>query len=990
MKRIKLLLIIMLVPASVWGQELKIEGKVIDGRTQDAVIGATVSLINGSSGVATGVDGRFSLAIASLPATVEVNYVGYKRQEIEVYDASEATVIRLDEDVNLLDEVIITGYIQQRRGVVTASVSNVKGREIEDVHGSSLDQKLQGKVPGMTVSSNSGAPGTSVSLRIRGTTSINAGNSPLYVVDGVFVNSEALQRIDNGGQVVNSLADLNPNDIESIEVLKDANATSIYGARGANGVIIITTKQGKLNARTSVSAGISLGVSKVRKLWHMVDGPQYAELTNEVFLNDGGDPAKIPYPNPAAEPSYIEEKLNDIFRTGLQQNHYVNVTGGDTKTRYYLGVDFNREVGTQKPDDLKRYSIRVNLDHKISERLKVGTNIGLSRVDRRISLNGNNTAAPVPSAIYPPANIPPRYPDGSYVSWAIHDSYLAMIHDLDNTSVSNRLIGALFAEWTIIRNLVLRSNWNIDYNTFDEDIYYPATTTTAAARGGSTTSARTKRQTLINEQTLRYGVSPRDAHNLSFLLGNTVQKNIQSWRSITAYGFPSDDFHEISSAATPSSVTGGGSQNGLLSFFGRAAYDFDGKYIADVNIRTDASSKFGANKKWGTFPSAGLAWNIRKESWFTARWISELKLRASYGITGNQNGIGNYSSYGLWSGGANYNGQSGLTPSQLANPELKWETTAQANFGIDGLFFDDRLQLEFNLYDKHTRDLLVSLPIAAISGFSSITKNAGEISNRGVEFAVTTTNIRKRKFEWTTSFNIAHNSNKVEKLDSPIDQYSWIRIEEGYPMFSFFAYKSLGVDKQTGDLIIDDYNGDGRITADDREHIGNALPLFSGGFGNTFKVGNFDADIFFSYSYGNDVLYMFQYMMQHGGTRPSWGYTTEQLQRWQKPGDETDVPRLTVMGNNYSLRNSRFMEDGSNIKLRSVSIGYNLPKSLLRPTGITAARIYATGTNLLIFTKYSGTDPEINVAGNSEQILGIDFATSPSPRTAVFGLNLTF
>jgi TonB-linked SusC/RagA family outer membrane protein len=971
-----------------YGQTL-VKGLVIDERTSEPVTGATVFQKSTTNGVVTDSNGAFQLSVqGAFPVALVIRIIGYRSQEVDVYDASEAIRILLVEDAYLMDEVVVTGYVQQKRGVITASVFDVKSDEITDIHTASFDQKLEGKIPGVVVSSNSGTPGTSVALRIRGTTSINAGNSPLYVVDGVFVNSGAIQQISNGGQVVNSLADLNPNDIEKIEVLKDANATSIYGSRGANGVILITTKRGAYNSKTSISFGARLGFSKVRKLWNMTDGPEYATLTNEVYLNDGGDPANLPYPNPENEPSYIDQKLRDIFRTGLQQNYFVNFSGGDAKTTFYLGLDYNEQVGTNKPDDLKRYSLRINLDHKVSGKLKIGTSTSLSRVDRKIALTGNNTAAPIPSAIHPPANVPSRYEDGSYVVWGIHDSYLAMINDLDNRSSSNRLIGSLYGEYTIIDNLVFRTNWNIDYNTVDEDIYYPSVTANAVAVNGRASSARSKRQTLINEQTLRYNTTLNNAHSLSFLIGNTIQKNNSSSRTLAATGFPSDDFREIISSALQTG-SGTSSENGLISFFGRAAYDYHNKYIADLNVRIDGSSKFGANNKWGTFPSAGVAWNLAEEGWFKAKWVNGLKLRASYGITGNQNGIGNYTSYGLWSGGANYNDQSGLRSSQLANPELKWETTSQFNIGIDSRFFGNRLEVEINYYDKYTRDLLVSSPIPAISGFSSITKNDGEISNRGIEFALNSTNVENKNFTWTTSFNIAHNKNKIEKLENTIDEYSWIRMEQGQSMFSFYTYKQLYVDPQTGDAVIDDYNHDEQINADDRQYVGNALPAVNGGLDNTFRYKNFDLNVFLTYSLGNDVLYMFQYMLQHGGTRPAWGYTKEQLKRWQKPGDITDVPRMTTSGLNYALRTDRFLEDGSFLKLRSVTLGYNVPKKLLSRFNITDLRLFATSTNLFILTNYSGTDPEINVAGNSENTLGIDFATAPTPRSFLFGVNLT-
>jgi TonB-linked SusC/RagA family outer membrane protein len=972
----------------VQGQNI-IRGRVTDERTQEPIVGATVIQKATTNGAVTDADGSFQVRVqGALPVTLVVRLIGYRLQEVTVSQINTPLQIALSEEVNSLDEVVVTGYVQQKRGLITASIFDVKSEEIADIHAASFDQKLEGRIPGVVISSNSGSPGTSVALRIRGTTSINAGNNPLYVVDGVFVNSEAIQQVGNGGQVVNSLSDLNPNDIEKIEVLKDANATSIYGSRGANGVILITTKRGRYNAKTNVSFGAQLGFSKVRKLWNMTNGPEYATLANEVFLNDGGDPADIPYPHPENEPSYIDQKLNDIFRTGLQQNYYVNFSGGDAKTTFYLGLDYNEQVGTNKPDDLQRYSVRINLDHKISNKLKIGTSTSLSRVDRKIALTGNNTAAPIPSAIHPPANVPSRYEDGSYVVWGIHDSYLAMINDLDNRSSSNRLIASLYGEYAIIDNLVFRTNWNIDYNTVDEDIYYPSVTANAVSVNGRTTSARSKRQTLINEQTLRYLSSLNELHNLSFLIGNTIQKNNSSSRSITATGFPSDDFREITSSALQTG-SGSSSENGLISFFGRAAYDYDNKYIADLNVRLDGSSKFGANKKWGTFPSVGAAWRVSRENWFKVSWVDELKLRASYGITGNQNGIGNYTSYGLWSGGANYNDKSGLSSSQLANPELKWETTSQFNIGLDSRFFNNRLGLELNYYNKYTRDLLVSSPIPAISGFSSITKNDGEISNKGIEFAINSTNVQNKDFSWTSSFNIAHNKNKIEKLENTIEEYSWIRMEQGQSMFTFYTYKQLYVDPQTGDAVIDDYNKDGKINADDRQYVGNALPIVNGGLDNTFKYKNFDLNLFLTYSLGNDVLYMFQYMLQHGGTRPAWGYTKEQLERWQKPGDITTVPRMTTTGLNYSLRTDRFLEDGSFLKVRSVTLGYNFPKKFLSRYNISALKVFATSTNLFIFTNYSGTDPEINVAGNSSNTLGIDFATAPSPRSFLFGVNLT-
>ncbi|MDR2691155.1 MAG: TonB-dependent receptor, partial [Dysgonamonadaceae bacterium] len=944
-------------------------------------------------GTTTDREGAFSLPVKSVPVTLSVNYLGYKSLEIDIYEKpTEGIIIYLVEDVNYLNEVVVTGYVQQKRGVVTASLYRLNSDEIEDVQSSSFDQQLQGKIPGVTVSTNAGVPGTSVSLLIRGATSIKAGNNPLYVVDGVFINQTSMQQIANTGQVVNSLADLNPNDIESIDVLKDANATSIYGSRGSNGVIIITTKRGKFNNKTSVSAGVSLGWSKVKKLWDLVDGPEYAELENELYLNEGGDPATLPYPDPLSVPTYTQEKLDNLFRVAPQQNYFLNVSGGDAKTTFYIGLDYNHQLGVNRPDDFARYSGRINLDHKIAEKFKIGTSIGLSRVNRRIAVAGNATRAPIPSALNIPPNVPSYNPDGTPLAWGTHDAYLAMIYDLDDTSQSNRLIGSVYGEWNIVKNLTFRTNWNVDYNLYDEDTYYPTTTATAKTINGRATSVRTKRETLINEQTLRYNFSVNQAHSFSFLVGNTIQKNNFSSRSAGGSGFPSDDFKEISYASTPTSG-GSSSESGLISVFGRIAYDYKNKYIADVNIRSDGSSKFGANNKWGSFPSAGVAWSIGQEDWFTTKWVDELKIRSSYGLTGNQGNIGSYDSYGLWRGGANYDNESGIQPSQLANPDLRWETTSQFNVGVDAGLFDNRLRLEFNYYNKYTKNLLVDIRIKAISGFANVTKNGGELSNKGFEFALNSVNVRKGSFTWATSFNISHNENKIIKLESTSDtQYFNVRLEEGYSMFNFYGYKQLGVNPDNGDIILDDPNGNGRIDTEDQQFLGSALPVFSGGLDNTFTYKGFDLNISLPFTYGNHVLNRIHHLIGHGGkSSPQWGYTKKQLERWQKPGDITDMPKLQKTGTNYAYFVSRFIEDGSYIKIKTITLGYNIPKSLLSRFSISGARIFVEGSNLFTFTNYTGVDPEINIEGrDGYNVLGVDFVTAPIPRTFLFGFNLKF
>ena len=896
-----------------------------------------------------------------------------------------------------LGDVIVVGYGAQSRKAVIGAVTSIKAATIRDRPVASFDQQLQGRAPGVQVSANTGVPGDGIFFRIRGTTSINAGNDPLYVVDGVFINNQSLQKVTTQGQGNNPLADINPADIESISILKDATATAIYGARAANGVVLITTKRGAYNSRPKVGFNTYLGLAWAPELWELVSGPEHATIINEAWVNDDKPFDTRPFrPKsaggrglPEEQPTY--DRLHDIFRTGGIQNYDLSLSGGNEKTRYYLSGGYNKQLASIRTNDYQRASLKVNIDQQITDRVRVGSSNSLSRSRRTNARVGDGPQGGIlQAALHTPTYLPKFNDDGSYAKWAGFDNLDVLIRYTDMNSTSIRYIGNLYAEADILKQLKFRTSWSLDYNDYDEFEYWNSYTNRGSASKGLATSSVSKNTVWVNEQTLSYRNNSQ-RHAIGVLVGNSIQGNIaqQTWAQGT--NFPSDAFKQIASAAT-TTASSNRAENRQVSFFSRVEYNYEGKYLAEVNFRADASSKFGKDNQWGYFPSLGVAWRAKEEHFLQGiDVISDLKLRANYGLTGNQNGIGNFASRGLWGGGANYLDNPGTIPQQLANPQLGWETTRQWNFGLDLGLMDDRINVEFNWYDKYTSDLLLNLPLPVSSGFRTIASNSGEISNKGFELGINTVNIRMKQFSWQTGFNIARNINRIEKLNIPIDaSYAVERMAQGYAMHSFFVYKQLYVDEKTGDAVYDDVTKDGKITAADRQMLGQATPKFFGGLNNTFSYKGFDASVFFNFQYGNKVYNSNRFFHESGGTRDDRrAINKNQLNRWQKPGDVTDVPRITTIGNNYALNPiSRFLEDGSFLRLSSLTLGYTVPAGVANRIHASNIRIYFSGSNLWLLKKYKGPDPEVNVTSDPN-VQGYDLGTPPQPRTIQFGLNLT-
>jgi TonB-linked SusC/RagA family outer membrane protein len=979
-----------------------LKGQVIDAVTRQGIAGASVSIIGTTHSVQTDKAGRFNFVTGQkLPYTLTITFIGYETRQVVA--KTETIEILLKETANQLNDVVVVAYGTQSRKNVIGSVTKTNLEEVKSIPGGSFESQLQGKVPGVQITNNTGVPGETVNVRLRGANSLNGNNNPLYVVDGVFMSNSSLQTFDTGGHSTSPIADLNPNDIESISVLKDAEATVLYGVRGANGVVIITTKRGKFGQKPKFDLNVSNGFAKAIKLWDLATGPQHAELINENFLNTGGAYASRPF-RPVSEvvngvagrglpeEQQTYDRLSQIFRTAGLQNYDISLTGGNNATKYYLSAGYNKQESILAPLSFDRASFKANFDQKVTNAITIGLSNTLGRTFRNEGRAGDGPAGGLlQAALHTPTYLSPYNDKGVLVGRAGFDNVELLLENYDVHSTSLRYIGNLYGEADILPGLKFRTSFGLDYTNYPESEYWN-TFLISGSPSGLATSSIGQRTSLINEQTLTYSFKVNTKHTFGILLGNTLGVDINSATSARGTGFANNSYKQISSAA----VTTGSeswSRRNLASFFTKIDYNYDGKYLLDVSLRADATSAFGKNKQWGYFPGVGAAWQVKEEDFLkNVDFITGLKVRASYGITGSQNGAGDFASLGLWSGGSSYQGLPGTAPAQIANEDLGWESTAQFNTGFDLSILKGRLAFTFDYYRKYTSDGIISSPLAATTGFSSYTKNDIEISNRGYELGINSTNIKGRDFTWSTSFNVSGNKNTIEKLATPVKFGSRDLIWniQGSPLYSFYLYKELGVDPQTGNVIYDDYSHDGQITAADRQIDGSLWPKFFGGLGNTFDYKGLDLGVFLSFSYGNEVYNHNRFFGEGGGARDAARIIfASNVDRWQKAGDITNTPRPDgINNNNYKDDGSRWLEDGSFIRLRSLALGYTLPKSITQRVKLEKVRFSVIASNLFLITKYTGLDPESS-SSSSQNAQGIDLGTPPQPRSFQFGVNVS-
>jgi TonB-linked SusC/RagA family outer membrane protein len=980
--------LLMLAQLSVLAQERTVSGKVTSADDGSTLPGVNVVLKGTRTGVVTDMNGDFRISVPSNGGTLVFSFIGYTTNEIEIGTKSVIDV-QLASDVTQLSEVVVTGYGTTLKKEFSGVTSTVNASNIEKLPILSANQALQGQAAGVFVTANSGAPGGGISVRVRGQTSINASNDPLYVVDGVPVIAGDLAQSGFGGQGQNALAGLNPNDIQSIEVLKDAASAAIYGSRAANGVVLITTKRGK-SGDSKINFSAWTGWANPTKTVEMLNAQEWIDVANEARVNSGLAPrtnAQWGW-NGTTDTDWVDE----VFQTARTTEYQLNMSGGDSKTRYYLSGSYRDEDGAIIASSYKRGTMRLNLDHQASKLFSFGTSLSLSSdLNQRIN-NDNNIYGIYSASILTPSYKPVTDENGNYVDAlpsfntnAVRDAYAPRY---DNKT--NKFIGNLYMNFNILEGLDFRTDFSYDWNAITEDHYEPVTTPQGRPSGAGNFNYRNV-GTWIIEPTLRYSKKFADVHSVNAVAGMTFQSRSQFDNSVNGVGFARETLTYLNSAAT---ISGGGSfrtDYKFSSVFGRLNYSFNEKYLASFTVRQDGSSRFGENNKFATFWAVSGGWNFSDESFMDGvEWLDLGKLRVSYGTTGND-GVGNFPWQAAWSGAGNYLDLPAFVPTQIANPDLKWETTATLDFGIELALFGNRLNVNAGYFDRKTTDLLYTVPLPLTTGFASVFKNVGEMSNKGVELDLSGVVLNTSGFKWDITVNGTFMKNEVVKLidDKPILQGFASAILVGEPLGTFWGLNFLGVDPATGSSIFEDVNGDGLITtALDSKVIGDAQPDFIGGFTNRFSYKGFSLDVFFQFVQGMQIFNNTQQFTLNPGN--GFGMSTEMKRRWRQPGDITDIPKAVTSPGLNASDNSRYISDGDYLRLKNISLAYDFPSQMLSKVKLRSARLFVTGQNLLTFTRYAGADPEISVFANTSTAAGTDFLTQPQNKMYTIGVNLGF
>jgi TonB-dependent starch-binding outer membrane protein SusC len=962
-----LLLMFTFYVSSLWAQTIPVSGTVTSATDNLPMPGVTVQVKGSQKGTITDVNGTYKLDVAS-DATLVFTFIGMKLQEIPV-DGRKTINIGMEEERVDLGEVVVVGYSTTSKKLISGSISTVNEKELENLPIRTIDGVLQGRAAGVTVNQNSGTPGGRNAIKMRGGSSINASNQPLIVIDGVPTITGSYGQIGYSGQEIDAMSDLNPNDIESFTILKDASATAIYGARASNGVILITTKKGN-SQKTNINLSTSYG-------WQTMPAERIPDLMNAAQWNEfkGTD-------FQGTDTDWMKE----ILQVAPTSNTELSLSSGNDKTRLFISGNLYGQDGTVKSTSFERYSGRINVDHKLLPDLTVGAGVSMTySINYRVE--GDQTLyGPLPNALSIPAIFPVYNADGSYNEDGPYANPVAIINETQNVAYTNRNNGNIYIDYKFLDGFTFTTKWSADVYNLREHEYDPITTAQGLKYNGLGIEGTTYVSNLVGSNVLQYVKTLNKVHNFEAMAGLSFEKYARRSTYIEATNFPNEDFQYINSAGTIRAASTSALDRGMTSYFGQFKYNYMYKYIFTLTARADGSSKFGSNNRFGYFPAGSFAWRLTEEPFMKSMpAISDLKLRTSFGLTGND-GIGDFASLGLYKGGYNYNQQSGIQPTQLPNPDLKWETTRQIGLGIDLGLFKDRIGIVADVYYNKTSDLLLDRPIPLSSGFSSITSNIGDMENKGVEFVLNTVNI-KSEFTWNTSLNFSANRNKVLKLynGQPITDQgrgnNWVMEDE--PIGVFVGYNFLGIDPSTGKEVYEDLNNDGVITTDDRKITGNPNPDFTLGLTNTFAFKGFDFSFFLHGVFGNDV-YNGTWMYLQGPTELDQ-QTTEVLRVWRTPGDITDIPRISD-----GLITSRFIENGSFLRIKNVTLGYTLPKDLLKKLWLKSARIYVSGQNLYTFTSYSGMDPEVNYYSTDNIIMGTDFFTYPQSRTILVGLNIGF
>ena len=1015
-----------LLPAAA--QQKTITGTVTGAEDNLPIIGATVQIKGTATGVASDMDGKYQIS-ATEGATLEFRYVGMKTREVVIGTANVYNVA-LESDIIGINEVVVVGYGTQIKSKVTGSIAKIDGDKLANIPVPTVELALQGKTAGVFIESVNGKSTGTTNMRIRGSSSITATNQPLFVVDGIPLTTEAL---NVSGAVINPLTSINFNDVQSIDILKDAASSAIYGSRGANGVVIITTKKG-INGDTKLNFTIQSGFNEASRRREFLNSKEYVQYFEEAAYNsdliDGIDPINNPadYTNSWLEfvrgrferysgwaaildgtGKYIGSKVNtdwqnQAFQKGKIFTADFSAQGGNDKLKYYASGSYNNQGGILVSNGMQKISARLNMDNKVNKYIDLGFALSLNRTN--IDQVSADNAFSTPMQLVALSPITPLRDLNGILSMEPTTTYYNGLLDVEYATrniIEYRSLFNGYISFNLFDGLKWRNELGFDLYNLKENARYGKLTDSGLGKNGFGFANYGQNQNITTKSYLDYLKSFGDV-SLSAVLGTEFQFTTVERLEADGEQFPLDELKTLASAGLITFGTSILAKYSFLSYFSRINIDYKAKYLLTISGRVDGSSRFGKNNRYGFFPAASVGWVLSKEDFLSASsTLSFLKLRISYGLTGNA-GISNFGHLGLY-GVSNYNSLAGLIPSQIPNPDLGWESTQQIDFGVDYGFFKNRISGEIDYYIKKTKDLLLRVPVPETSGYSTMMQNIGSVQNKGIEFVINTVNLTGG-LTWNTNFNISYNKNEVTNLGSQtiIDNGSaryMNVVKVGQPIGVFYGAEYAGVDPANGDALWykneKDANGNivnpgtttNNFNAANFVVLGNPTPNLLGAMTNTIGFKGFELAFTFQGVTGNKIHLIGDQWMAANGV---WfdNQTKDQLNSWKKPGDKTDIPQARFYyDNGDQSRNSRYLSDGSYMKLRSLILSYELPKRLIGKIGLERMRLYIQGQNLLTFTKYKGWDPEVSTDFLNDNITsGCDFYSAPQPRSIVFGINI--
>ena len=985
-----------------------ITGKIIDEQTGAPIAGATIMVTGEKTATQSQPDGSFSVVASGAARTITVSFIGYVDKVMQI--TSGAMTVPLSQTSKALNEVVVVGYGTTTKRKLTGNIAKVQGADIQNIPVPNFTQALQGRAAGVFVESESGKVGEGVKIRIRGTGSLTATNDPLYVVDGIPINS-------NNTYSGNALADINFNDIESFDILKDAAAKAIYGSRGSNGVVLITTKKGRAG-KTNFEVNTQYGFNRPTHLRGFLNAEQYVELLLEA-ANNTDDMDGYEYTDPDSWTVWAEQTMDDLsgyadWRTGEINTDWqklafnydahtysanVSASGGTDKTRFYASANYDNQDGIVIGNHFKRISGRLNLDHAVSNKFKLGFNLSLSQTNAARLPYDNEFSNPVQIVALSPIT-PVRDENGELYNEPV-TTYSNPLVDFENShfnSISYRNIGAMYGQYNFTPSLFFRSEFGIDVLNQNDDSYYGPETVNGAGINGYGESDWFKSLLYNTNNYFTYRKLFANKHDVEATIGMTYEHYSDDYANVKGQDFPTEDLQKLASAGTITGGTSVSNEKAVVGYFGRVNYTFNDKYLLYVSGRVDGSSVFGRNDKYGFFPAASAGWILSEEDFLkNSNLISFLKVRASYGLSGNDDL--NYFIAQNTYGGVSYGGTSGLHPVDLGNNDLRWEKDQEFDIGVEFGFFHNRLSGELDYYNRKTTDLLYNVLVPSNSGFTNQIKNIGSMQNTGVEVVLNSVNFSTKDFRWTTSLNVTFDNNKILNLNDktkivPSESSRYLNaLVVGESIGVFYGPKYAGVDPANGDALY--YKADGKTTTNNYNNagsfvVGDPNPDAFAGLTNTFSYKGIELSFLFQGVFGNQV-------MNGGGVfmTSSFDYfdnqTSDQLDRWQKPGDITNTPQLRLYQGNGIGASSRYVYDANYVRLKNIMLSYSLPANITKRIGVNSLRVYVSGVNVLTFTDYPGWDPEVNTDYRStNQNQGGDFYSPPQIKNYSFGLNVTF